>query len=154
MQGNKHVLSHLSKALTNELVAINQYFLHARILKDQGLMKLGDKLYHESIDEMRHADWLIERILFLDSMPDLQKLGPLNIGKTTQDILENDLKLETAALPVLREGIATSESHNDYGSRDLLDKILTAEEAHIDWLEQQLSLIGQMGIKNYIPLQA
>ncbi|MGY0217443.1 bacterioferritin [Endozoicomonadaceae bacterium StTr2] len=154
MKGNKHVITHLSKALSNELVAINQYFMHARILKDQGLTKLADKIYHESIDEMHHADWLIERILFLDAMPDLGKLGALNIGKTAKEMLDNDLKLETEAIPVLKEGIAICESHSDYGSRDLLDKILTAEEAHIDWLEQQQSLIEKMGIKNYTMMQA
>ncbi|AOS98629.1 Bacterioferritin [Microbulbifer aggregans] len=149
MKGDPKVIEHLNKALGNELVAINQYFLHSRMFKDWGLKELADKEYEESIDEMKHADWLIERILFLEGIPNLQHLGKLYIGENTQEMLECDLKLETRAIPDLRDGIAYCESIRDYGSRDLLEKILESEEEHVDWLETQLSLIDKVGLQNY-----
>ncbi|WP_237065839.1 bacterioferritin [Microbulbifer guangxiensis] len=153
MKGDPKVIEHLNKALGNELVAINQYFLHSRMFKDWGLKELADKEYHESIDEMKHADWLIERILFLEGIPNLQHLGKLYIGENTQEMLECDLKLETKAIPDLRDGIAYCESVRDYGSRELLEKILDSEEEHVDWLETQLSLIDKVGLQNYLQTQ-
>jgi bacterioferritin len=149
MKADSTVIKHLNKALANELVAINQYFLHSRIYKDWGLTKLGDKEYEESIDEMKHADQLIERILFLEGLPNLQNLGKLLIGENTKEMLECDLKLEMIACPDLKEGIAYCESVNDYVSRDLLSAILDSEEEHIDWLETQLSLIDKIGLENF-----
>ena len=149
MKADSTVIKHLNKALANELVAINQYFLHSRIYKDWGLTKLGDKEYEESIDEMKHADQLIERILFLEGLPNLQNLGKLLIGENTIEMLECDLKLEMIACPDLKEGIAYCESVSDFVSRDLLAAILDSEEEHIDWLETQLSLIDKVGLENY-----
>ena len=149
MKGDPKVLEYLNKALGNELIAINQYFLHSRMFKDWGLKELADKEYHESIDEMKHADWLIERILFLEGVPNLQHLGKLLIGENTQEMLECDLKIEKKAIPDLRDGIAHCESVRDYGSRELLEKILESEEEHVDWLETQLSLIDRVGLQNY-----
>ncbi len=149
MQSDATVIKHLNKALANELIAINQYFLHSRMYKDWGLHKLADKEYEESIDEMKHADQLTERILFLEGLPNLQNLGKLLIGENTKEMLECDLKLEMIACPDLKEGIAYCESVGDYVSRDLLTGILDSEEEHIDWLETQLSLIDRIGLENY-----
>lgn len=153
MRGDEKVVQYLNEALGNELVAINQYFLHARMYKDWGLTVLGQHEYNESIDEMRHADWLIERILFLEGVPNLQDLGKLLVGENTHEMLECDLKLEQQALPTLRNGIEYCESVRDYVSRDLLDRILQSEEEHIDWLETQLGLIDRVGLENYLQKQ-
>ncbi len=149
MKGDAKVIKYLNQALTNELTAINQYFLHARIFKHWGLHKLNEKEYHESVDEMKHADKLIERILFLEGLPNLQDLGKLMVGEHTLEILECDLKLELAGLPLLREAIAHCEQVADYGSRELFEEILESEEEHIDWLETQLDLIKRVGVENY-----
>lgn len=149
MKADSTVIKHLNKALGNELVAINQYFLHSRMYKDWGLSKLADTEYAESIDEMKHADQLVERILFLEGLPNLQNLGKLLIGENTREMLECDLKLELIACPDLKDGIAYCESVNDFVSRDLLASILESEEEHVDWLETQLNLIDRVGLENY-----
>ncbi|MDG2141842.1 MAG: bacterioferritin [Gammaproteobacteria bacterium] len=149
MKGDPKVIEYLNKALGNELVAINQYFLHSRMYEDWGLLKLAEKEYEESIDEMKHADQLTKRILFLEGLPNMQDLGKLAIGENTQEMLECDLGLEHIACPDLKEGIAYCESVNDFVSRGLLASILDSEEEHVDWLETQLSLINTVGLENY-----
>ena len=149
MKGDKKVIQHLNTILANELVAINQDFLHARMLQDWGLNKLGEHEYHESIDEMKHADVLIKRILFLEGLPNLQDLGRLMIGENTREILECDLKLEMKGIPDLKNAIAYCEEAGDYGSRELLEDILESEEEHVDWLETQLNLFDKVGLENY-----
>ncbi|GBQ26163.1 bacterioferritin [Acetobacter estunensis NRIC 0472] len=148
------VIEHLNIQLTNELTAINQYFLHARTLNHWGVTLLGKKEYEESIEEMRHADWLIERILYLGGLPNVQRYNTVLIGQNVKEILECDLKLEEKALADLREGIAYCESVRDYVSRDLLIKILDNEEEHEDYLDRQFDLIKQIGIERYIQLNS
>lgn len=149
MKGDAQVIAYLNKVLANELTAINQYFLHARMYKNWGLTKLGDHEYHESIDEMKHADLLIERILFLEGLPNLQQLNKLYIGENVEEVLRCDLRLELQAHPDLKQAIAHCEQVGDYGSRELFEKILASEEEHIDWLETQLELVGRIGLQNY-----
>lgn len=153
MKTDAKVIEYLNKALTNELTAINQYFLHARMFKNWGFHKLNEKEYHESIDEMKHADLLIERILFLEGLPNLQSLDKLMIGEHPHEMLECDLKLELMAIPLLKEAIAYCETVKDYVSRGLFERILENEEEHVDWLEAQFDLIRQVGIENYLQSQ-
>lgn len=150
MKGDKKVIEYLNKVLKNELTAINQYFLHSKMLKDWGLKSLGEKEYEESVDEMKHADELVERILFLEGLPNMQEMGKLLIGENPKEVLECDLELERNAAPDLREAIGYSESVKDFVSRELFERILESEEEHIDFLETQLALIEKIGIENYL----
>ena len=154
MKGDSKVIEHLNVVLKNELTAINQYFLHAKMLQDWGISEFAKKEYKESIEEMNHADDLIERILFLGGLPNLQDLGKLRIGENVEDILECDLALEMQAIPDLRDAIEHCESVRDYVSRDLFAKILENEEEHVDWLETQTGLIEKMGVAHFIHLQS
>ncbi|MEX2488580.1 MAG: bacterioferritin [Pseudomonadales bacterium] len=150
---NSRIIEHLNKVLKNELTAINQYFLHAKMLEDWGLKELAEKVRKESIEEMEHADKLMERILFLEGLPNLQELGKLMIGEAVPEMLKFDLELEMSALPDLREAIGYAESVDDYVSRELFEKILTDEEEHVDWIETQLNLIDKTGLANYLQSQ-
>ena len=154
MKGDAKVIEFLNKALYNELTAINQYWLHYRLFDHWGIHKLAKFERHESIDEMKHADQLADRILFLDGLPKFQHLGRLRVGESTQEILEADLALEMDAIPLLKEAIEYSESVRDFISRDLFQKILESEEEHVDTLETQLDMIKNMGIQNYIQLNS
>ena len=153
MKGDKDVLRHLNVALTNELTAINQYLLHARMFRNWGFHKLGDHGFHESVDEMKHADKLVERILFLEGLPNLQDLNKLMVGESVPEALACDLKLERAAHPALKAGIAHCEKVGDYVSRELFEDIVASEEEHIDFLETQIGLIENVGLPNYLQSQ-
>ena len=153
MKGDAKVIQILNKVLYNELTAINQYFLHAKMLKNWGLKELAEHEYHESIDEMKHADKLSDRILFLDGLPNFQALGKLRIGENPRELLQCDLALELEAVPLLREAITHCESVSDFVSRQLFADILESEEEHIDWIETQLSLIERIGEQNYLAQQ-
>ena len=154
MQGDSKVIEYLNQALTNELTAVNQYWLHYRMLNHWGITKLAEFERHESIDEMKHADRLADRILFLDGLPNFQAIGRLKIGETVEEILRADLALEMEAIPLLKDGIAHAESVRDFVSRDLFEDILANEEEHVDILETQFEMIQRMGLENYIQLQS
>ena len=153
MKGDAKVIEYLNKALKNELTSISQYFLHARLLENWGFGKLGQHEYEESIDEMKHADRLVQRILALEGLPNLQDLGKLYIGENVEEILRGDLKLELQAHPLYKEGVGYCESCGDYVTRDLMAAILASEEEHIGWLETQLGLIDSLGLPAYLPTQ-
>lgn len=154
MRGDKKVIEYLNEALKNELTAVNQYWLHYRLLHDWGVTKLADFERHESIDEMKHADQLAERILFLNGLPNFQLLGRLKIGESVEEILKADLALEEEACALLKDAVAYSESIRDFVSRDLFASILASEEDHVDTLETQFDMIERMGIENYVQLQS
>ena len=154
MQGDLKVIEYLNRALTNELTAINQYWLHYRVLHHWGVAKLAEYERHESIDEMKHADVLAERILFLDGLPNFQALHKLKVGETVEEILRADLALEMEALPLLKDAIAHSESVRDFVSREIFERILESEEEHVDFLETQFDMIERMGLPNYVQLQS
>lgn len=154
MKGDPKVIEYLQKGLKLELAAISQYFLHARIYRDMGLFELGDKEYHESIEEMQHADRFIQRILFLEELPNLQEVGKLRIGETVQEMIECDLAAEHEAHAFYKEAVAFCEKAGDYASRSLFVDVLEDEEEHIDFLETQLGLIEKLGLENYLQTQA
>ena len=153
MKGDAKAIEFLNRALGNELVAINQYFLHAKMFQNWGYERLYTKVYRESIDEMKHAEQLIERILYLKGVPNVQRLGKIRIGETVEEQLRSDLALEHEAIPRLQRGVKLCADLGDHGSRQLLDSILASEEEHADWLEAQLELIAQVGIQNYLAAQ-
>ena len=153
MKGNEEILDLLNQLLTNELTAINQYFIHAKMCENWGYDRLAHKIREESIDEMKHADQLISRILFLEGVPNLQRLNKLHVGETVKEQLESDLQLEYAAIEFLNKGIALARNTSDNATEDMMTKILVAEEAHTDWLETQLELIRQVGEQNYLAQQ-
>lgn len=153
MKSNPKIIDLLNEILTGELTTINQYFLHSRMCRNWGYLRLGEKIRAESIDEMKHADQLIERVLFLDGLPNLQRLGTLSIGTTVPEILKNDLAAEMRAIPLLNKSIQTCRDLGDNGSEDLLTKILVSEEEHVDWLEAQLELLRQLGDAHYLAQQ-
>ncbi len=153
MKGDPKIISLLNEILLGELTAINQYFLHAKMCKNWGYNKLHETVYKESIDEMKHASMLTDRILFLEGLPNFQKIGKINIGENVHEQFKSDLALESVAIPNLRAGIKLCYDHADHGTRELLEKILVAEEEHTDWLETQLSLIKDLGLENYLAQQ-
>jgi len=153
MKGDTKIITLLNEVLTGELTAVNQYFLHSRMCRNWGYARLSEHIYKESIDEMKHADELIERILFLEGLPNVQRLSKVMIGQTVLEILKNDLQIEMTAIPLLNDGIKTCREAGDNGSEDLLQKILVAEEHHMDWLEAQLELVRQVGEQNYLSQQ-
>jgi bacterioferritin len=153
MQGDPQVIEILNEVLTGELTAINQYFLHSKICKNWGYSKLANYLYKESIDEMKHADKLIERILFLEGLPNVQRLSKVAVGQTVPEIFKNDFAVEMVAIPLLKKGIKICRDVSDNGSQDLLLQILIAEEEHVDWIEAQQELIRQIGEQNYLAQQ-
>ena len=153
MKGNDQILSLLNDLLTNELTAINQYFVHAKMCQNWGYERLADKIREESIDEMKHADMVISRILFLEGVPNLQRLNKLRVGETVREQLESDLQLEYSAIAFLNQGVAASREVGDNASKDLFERILVSEEEHTDWIETQLELIRQVGEQNYLSQQ-
>jgi bacterioferritin len=153
MKGNDQILSLLNDLLTNELTAINQYFIHAKMCQNWGYERLADKIREESIDEMKHADMVISRILFLEGIPNLQKLNKLRVGETVKEQLESDLQLEYSAISFLNQGVAATREAGDNASKDLFERILVSEEEHTDWIETQLELIRQVGEQNYLSQQ-
>jgi bacterioferritin len=154
MKGDPQVIDFLNKALLNELTAVNQYWLHYRMLDNWGVAKLAEYERHESIDEMKHADMLAERILFLEGLPNFQALGKLKIGENVEEVLKADLALEHEAIPLLKDAIAHAESARDYVSREIFERILENEEEHVDFLERQFDMIERMGLPNYIQLNS
>ncbi|QKG72022.1 bacterioferritin [Erythrobacter mangrovi] len=154
MKGDPTVIEFLNKALTNELTAINQYWLHYRVLADWGITRLAEYERHESIDEMKHADVLAERILFLEALPNFQAIHKLKVGETVEEILKADLAVEMEAIPLLKDAIAHCESVRDYTSREIFERILESEEEHVDFLETQFDMIARMGLENYVQLNS
>ena len=154
MKGDDKVIEYLNKALTNELTAINQYWLHYRVLADWGVTKLAEYERHESIDEMKHADWLAERILFLEALPNFQAIHKLKVGETVEEILKADLAVEMEAIPLLKDAIAHCEEVRDFTTREIFERILESEEEHVDFLETQFDMIARMGLENYVQLNS
>ena len=154
MQGDPKVIEFLNKALTNELTAINQYWLHYRVLDNWGVTRLAEYERHESIDEMKHADALADRVLFLEGLPNFQALHKLKVGETVEEILKADLALEMEAIPLLKDAIKHCEGVRDYISREVFERILESEEGHVDFLETQFEMIERMGLANYVQLQS